>query len=101
MTQLQLVTLYILLNEYTDFDFKRVVKLSDSLKIAIGRLMWFRDINFFSWMLLKKMQDKSLKQFKVIKLSPGMLFPVQVSDKTAKVQVEKDDNASGYSPMGQ
>ena len=92
-----------MLNEYTEFDFKRVVKQSDSLKIAIGGLMWFKDLHFFSWLLLKKMQDKSLKQFKIVKIGPGLLFPVQVTDKSAKVIIDESDSPknTGFSAIGQ
>jgi hypothetical protein len=57
--------------------------LNDSLKISIGKLEWFKDIHFFSWFLLKKMQDKSLRSFKIIKIGEGSLVPVQVEDKSA------------------
>lgn len=92
--------MYVLLNEYSDFDFKRVVKQSDSLKIAIGSLTWFRDLHFFSWLLLKKMQDKSLKQFKIVKIAPGLLYPVQITDKAAKVIISGDNCTSGFSIIG-
>lgn len=44
LTQLQLVTLFILLNEYSEFNFKRVVKLSDTLKVSLGKLSSFSTI---------------------------------------------------------
>lgn len=48
-TQIQLVTLYVLLNEYSEFNFKKVVKMNESLKVAIGKLEWFKEVHFFSW----------------------------------------------------
>ena len=97
---MQLVTLFILLNEYSEFNFKRVVKLSDTLKVSLGKLSTFSTIQFFSWLLLKKMQDKSLKAFKVVNIGPNMLFPVQVSEKGAKVDIEAGSPIS-WSPIGQ
>jgi hypothetical protein len=82
------VTLYILLNEYSEYNFKRVVKLSDTLKLSLGKLSCFSSLHFFSWLLLKKMQDKSLKAYKLVKLGENLIFPVQVSDKVAKIEVE-------------
>lgn len=81
------MTLYILLNEYSEFQFKRVVKLSDTLKISLGKLEWFKSLHFFSWYLLKKMQDKSLKTFKLLKLGSNMLVPVQVPERDARVSI--------------
>jgi hypothetical protein len=79
-----------LLNEYTDFEFKRLIRQSDSLKVTIGRLEWFRNLHFFSWLLLKKVQDKTLKQFKLIKIGDGgLVYPVQVADRQAIVKVEE------------
>jgi hypothetical protein len=83
MSQIQLITLYILLNEYSEFQFKRVVKQNDSLKVAIGKLEWFKAVHFFSWLLLKKMQDKTLRAFRVVKIGDGMLVPVLIEDKEA------------------
>jgi hypothetical protein len=37
------------------FNFKRVVKLSDTLKLSLGKLSCFSSLHFFSWLLLKKM----------------------------------------------
>lgn len=90
MSQIQLVTLYILLNEYSEYKFKRIVKQYDSLKLSIGKLEWFKDVHFFSWFLLKKMQDKTLRQFKVIKIGEGMQVPIQVSEKGAQILLNGD-----------
>jgi hypothetical protein len=64
------------------------VKQFDSLKVSIGKLEFFKDIDFFSWFLLNKMQDSSLKLFKVVKLGDNMIVPVHVQDKSQKVEIE-------------
>jgi hypothetical protein len=98
LEQIQLVTLYILLNEYSEFQFKRVVKMSESLKVAIGKLEWFKEIHFFSWLLLKKMQDKTLKMFKIVKVGTSVLAPVQVSDRQTKVELSGPE--VNFYPLG-
>jgi hypothetical protein len=46
------------------------------------------------------MQDKSLKAFKVVSIGQNMLFPVQVVEKGAKVDIEAGPQIS-WSPVGQ
>ena len=86
-TQIQLVTLYILMNEYSEYQFKKIVKTNDALKISIGKLEWFKEIHFFSWFLIKKMQDKQLRMFKLVKIGRNYIAPVQIADKGTKVEV--------------
>lgn len=47
----------------------------------------FKDVHFFSWLLLKKMHDKTLKAYKVVRLGDSNLCTVQVEDKQAEVKV--------------
>lgn len=86
-SQVKLVTMYILLSEHSDFDFKRLMKQSESLKIARGMIECFKEVHFFSWLLLKKMHDKTLKAYKVVRLGDSNLCSVQVEDKQAEVKV--------------
>jgi hypothetical protein len=46
------------------------------------------------------MQDKSLKAFKVVSIGQNMLFPVQVAEKGAIVDIEAGPQIS-WSPIGQ
>ena len=46
------------------------------------------------------MQDKSLKAFKVVNIGQNMLFPVQVVEKGARVDVEAGPPVS-WGPIGQ
>ena len=56
------------------------------MKIFIGKVEWFKEMHFFSWLLLKKMQDKTLKMFKVVKLGENFLAAVQVDSKQTRVE---------------
>ena len=101
---IQLVTFYILVQSYTEYPFKKVVKQYDTLKVSMEKLESIAQIDFFSWFLLSKLhQDKSLRCFKLIKLG-NSLYPVQVEDKTAKIKVERDTTKSDQyakGPIGQ
>jgi hypothetical protein len=86
-TQVKLVTMYILLSEHSEYDFKRLIKQSESLKISRGMVECFKEVHFFSWLLLKKMHDKTLKAYKVVRLGDNNLCIVQVEDKQAEVKL--------------
>lgn len=68
--------MFTILNLYSDYPFKKTVKQQDSLKVALGKLECFKDIDFFCWYLLSKMQDKTILPFKVVKIGVGLLVPV-------------------------
>eukprot|EP00347_Sterkiella_histriomuscorum_P012109 403369864 len=98
--QVKLVTVFILINQNTDFIFKKIAKQFETLKAALGKLEHFKDIDFFSWFLLHKMQDKTLKQFKLAKLGEGLVLPVQVQDKTKALQISERMEYE-FKPIGQ
>jgi hypothetical protein len=70
--QSRLITFFILVSANSEYPFKKLVKQFETLKVAIAKLECFKDIDFFAWFLLHKMQDKSLKQFKVAKVGEGL-----------------------------
>ena len=75
-SQIKLITLYVLLNEHSEFQFKRLIKTSESLKIARGMVESFKEVHFFSWLLIKKMHDKTLKPYKVLNLGENNLVTI-------------------------
>ncbi|CDW86523.1 UNKNOWN [Stylonychia lemnae] len=98
--QVRLVTSFILINQNTEYPFKKLAKQFETLKLAIGKLEYFKDVNFFSWFLLHKMQDKTLKQFKLVKLGEGLVIPVHIQDKQAQLNIENITPCE-FRPLGQ
>jgi len=53
-----------------------LIKQYDTLKVALAKIESFKDVDFFSWFLMSKIKDKSLKPYKVIKVGKNMLIPI-------------------------
>ncbi len=101
--QVRLVSFFILINTHSQYPFKKLVKQFETLKVSIAKLECFKDMHFFSWLMLHKMQDKSLKSFKTVKIGDGLVIPVQVQDKKESISLaqSKEQMKLQFKPIGQ
>jgi hypothetical protein len=81
------VTLFVVIDAYSEYKFKKLAKQYDQLKLQIGKLEFFKEVDFFSWFLQNKMLDSTLKSFKLAKAGTNMIYPVQVNDKSDTIKL--------------
>ena len=58
----------------------------------MGKLESLKDIDLFSWYLFKKMKDKTVKPFKLVRCGKNNLVPMIISDKVASFKAKDEEN---------